>query len=93
MHTHPYEHLRRIVPADLEIHEVTTGVSLSTGTSPTTESITSLNPEINPEKYEHPCQAWAVILFFLASLSGDWLIDEIISIVHQTLGHPQQDNS
>jgi hypothetical protein len=28
--------------------------SLSTGTSPTTESIVSLNPEINLGKCEHP---------------------------------------
>jgi len=39
---HPYEH--------------TTGVSLSTGTSPTTESIVPLNSKINPEKYEHMYQ-------------------------------------
>ena len=26
------------------------------GTSPTTERIASLNPVINPEKYEYPCQ-------------------------------------
>jgi len=26
------------------------------GTSPTIESITSLNPEINPVKYKHSCQ-------------------------------------
>ena len=51
-----YEHLRRTEPADLEIHKVTTGTSLSTETSPTTESIAPLNPGINPEKYEHPCQ-------------------------------------
>jgi hypothetical protein len=50
-----YEHLRRTEPADLEIHEVTTGTSLS-GTSPTTENIASLNSGINPEKWEHPCQ-------------------------------------
>jgi hypothetical protein len=43
-------------PANLENHEVTTGVSLSTGTSPTIESITLLIPRINPEKYEHPYQ-------------------------------------
>jgi hypothetical protein len=43
-------------PVDLEIHEVTTGASLSTGTSPTTESIAPLKPRINPEKCEHPCQ-------------------------------------
>jgi hypothetical protein len=24
--------------------------------SPTTENIALLNPKINPEKYEHPCQ-------------------------------------
>jgi hypothetical protein len=32
-----YEHLRRTEPADHEIHEVTTSVSMSIGTSPTTE--------------------------------------------------------
>jgi hypothetical protein len=41
---------------DLKIHEVTTDASLSMRTSPTTESIAPLNPKINPEKYEHPCQ-------------------------------------
>jgi hypothetical protein len=51
-----YEHLRRTELVDLEIHEVSTGASLSTETSPTTESIVPLNPEINPEKYDHPCQ-------------------------------------
>ena len=48
-----YEHLRRTMPTDLEIHEVTTGASLSTGTY---ESMSLLNPEINLEKCEHPCQ-------------------------------------
>jgi hypothetical protein len=43
-------------PANLKIHEVTIGASLSTGTSPTTESVAPLNPEISSEKYEHPCQ-------------------------------------
>jgi hypothetical protein len=37
-----YEYLRRIKPADFEIHEVTTNGSLSTGTSSTTESIAPL---------------------------------------------------
>jgi hypothetical protein len=54
--TYPYKHLRRTEPVDLEIYEVTTGASLSTGTSPTTESIAPLNPEINSRKCEHPCQ-------------------------------------
>jgi hypothetical protein len=49
------KHLRKTEPADFEIHEVTTDTSMSTGTSFTTESITPLNSEINPEKYEHPC--------------------------------------
>jgi hypothetical protein len=60
------EHIRKIVPAHLEIDEITTtGASLfeidevttgaSLSTSPTTESTTSLNPEINPEKCKHPC--------------------------------------
>jgi hypothetical protein len=52
----PYKHLRMTEPADLGIHEVTTGASLSTGTSPTNESIAPLNPGINPEKCEHTCQ-------------------------------------
>jgi hypothetical protein len=43
-------------PVDLEIHEATTGTSLSSGTSPTTKSIPPLNPGINPGKYEHPYQ-------------------------------------
>ena len=43
-------------PTDLEIHEVTTGTSLSTGMLPTTESIAPLNLRITPGKYEHPCQ-------------------------------------
>ena len=54
--TLPYEHLRRTEPADLEIHEVTMDVSLSTETSLTTESIAPLNLGINPGKYEHPYQ-------------------------------------
>jgi len=54
--TLPYEHLRRTEPADLEIHEVTMDASLSTETSPTTESIALLNLGINPEKCELPCQ-------------------------------------
>jgi hypothetical protein len=51
-----YEHLRRTELADLEIHELTIGISLSTGTSPITESIAPLNPRINLKKYKHPCQ-------------------------------------
>jgi hypothetical protein len=51
-----YEYIKETEPADLGIHEVTTGVVLSMETSPTTESIALLNPEINPEKHEHPCQ-------------------------------------
>jgi hypothetical protein len=46
----------RVGPANLEIDEVTTGASLSTSTSSTTESIASLNPKINPKKCKHPCQ-------------------------------------
>jgi hypothetical protein len=53
---YPYEHLRRTALADLEIHEVTTGTSLSTGTSSTIESIAPLNPRINLGKYEHTYQ-------------------------------------
>ena len=44
------------MPTHLEIDEVTTGVSLSTETSPTIESTTPLNPKINAEKYKHLCQ-------------------------------------
>jgi len=51
--TLPYEHLGRTEPVDHEIHEVTTGASLSTGRSPATESIAPLNSEINLGKYEH----------------------------------------
>jgi hypothetical protein len=60
--SHLYEHTYTnltyisIASAHLEIDGVTIGVSLSTETSPTTESTTPLNPEINLEKYEHPCQ-------------------------------------
>jgi hypothetical protein len=49
------EHFQRTEPADLEIHEVTTGAFLSMETSSITESIAPLNPQIKPEKYEHPC--------------------------------------
>jgi hypothetical protein len=52
---YPYEHLRRTALANLEIYEVTTDASLSTGTLPVTESIAPLNHEINIEKYEYPC--------------------------------------
>jgi hypothetical protein len=38
-------------PVDLKIHEITTGISLSMKTSPTTENIVPLNPGINSEKY------------------------------------------
>ena len=51
--TYPYEHLQKTVSAHLEIDEDTTGVSLSTETSHNTESITPLNPRINPEKYKY----------------------------------------
>jgi hypothetical protein len=51
-----HEHLRRTEPTDLEIHEVTTGVSLSMGTSLTTKSIALINSEINSGKYEQPWQ-------------------------------------
>jgi hypothetical protein len=54
--TNPYEHLRRTESIDFEFHEVSTGASLLTGTSPATASIALLNPEINLRKYEHPCQ-------------------------------------
>jgi hypothetical protein len=54
--TYLYKHIRRTKPTDLEIHKVTTGASLSTGTSPTTETIKPINLGINSEKYEHPYQ-------------------------------------
>jgi hypothetical protein len=41
-----YEHLRRLRRQILEIDDVTTGASLSTGMASTTESITPLNPKI-----------------------------------------------
>ena len=41
---------------DLEIYEVTTAISLSTGMSCTTKSIASINVRINQEKYKHTCQ-------------------------------------
>jgi hypothetical protein len=50
---YPYKHLRRTEPADHEIHEVTSGASMSTGMSPTTKSITPFNPGINLGKCEH----------------------------------------
>jgi len=54
MHTHDLRlwNLWKTEPAHLEINEIITGVSLSTGTSFTTKRIALLNPE----KYEHPCQ-------------------------------------
>uniref|UniRef100_A0A0A9FJ55 Uncharacterized protein n=1 Tax=Arundo donax TaxID=35708 RepID=A0A0A9FJ55_ARUDO len=66
MHTYPYEgtnahtlysykHLRK-TELELEIDEVTIGVSLSTNTSSTTEKIAPLILRINPRKYEHPCR-------------------------------------
>ena len=44
--SYPYEHLRRLSRQILEIGEVTTGASLSTRTSSTTECTTPLNPRI-----------------------------------------------
>lgn len=35
-HTHTHTHLQETEPANLEIDEITTDISLSTGTSPTT---------------------------------------------------------
>jgi hypothetical protein len=58
-HTHtlyPYEHLWRTESVDLEVDEVTTDVSLLTGTSPTIEKIASVNLKINLGKCKHPCQ-------------------------------------
>ena len=43
---YPYEHLQRSSRQILEIDEVTTCASLSTGTSPTTECTMPLNPRI-----------------------------------------------
>jgi hypothetical protein len=51
-----YEHLRNTVTTHLEIDEVITGASLSTGTSPTAKNTTPLNSGINLEKCEHLCQ-------------------------------------
>jgi hypothetical protein len=45
----------RVRPTNFEIDQVTTDVSLSTATLPTT-SIVPLNLRINWEKWEHPCQ-------------------------------------
>ena len=59
------------MPKHLEIDEVTTDASLSTGTSPTTESITSLNP-VEKRKHEHKLDApsWLLVqpsrLFIIA---------------------------
>ena len=41
-----------IEPANLEIHEVITGVSPSTGHRLPLESIAPLNPRIKPKKYD-----------------------------------------
>jgi hypothetical protein len=49
-----YEHLRRTETTYLEVDEVTTGASLLTDTSPTTESIAPLNPD----KCKHQCQVF-----------------------------------
>jgi hypothetical protein len=51
-----YEQRRRTEPTDHEIHEVTVGVSLSTGASPTTKNIAPLNHGINLGKRERLCQ-------------------------------------
>jgi hypothetical protein len=53
---YPYDHLRITEPTDLEVDEVTTGASLLTGTSPTTERIAPDNSRINPRKCKRPCQ-------------------------------------
>jgi hypothetical protein len=81
MHSHPYEHtyvkhylyehLRKTVPTNLEIHKVTTDALLSMRTLPTTESIAPLNPRINPEKYEHQSSflpRWNLIFFYQPSM-------------------------
>ena len=49
-----YEHLRRLSRQILEIDEVTTRASLSTGTSPTTECTMLLNPRIFAPKGVEP---------------------------------------
>ena len=46
MKTLPYEYFRRLTRQILEIDEVTIDASLSTGTSPTIECTTLLNPRI-----------------------------------------------
>ena len=43
---YPYEHLKTLSRQILEINEVTTGASLSTGTSPTTKCTTPLHHRI-----------------------------------------------
>jgi hypothetical protein len=55
------EHAHTLTPMNtrtqtLPLWAPPTGASLSTETSPTTESIAPLNPVINSEKCEHPCQ-------------------------------------
>jgi hypothetical protein len=51
--TPSYGHLQKTKPVDLKIHEVTTGASLSTGTSSTAESIAPLNPGIQKNASIH----------------------------------------
>jgi hypothetical protein len=46
----------QVGPTNLEIDKVTTGVSLPTDMSSTTESVAPLNHGINPKKYENLCQ-------------------------------------
>ena len=69
MYTHPlwthickpytYEYLQRLSRQILEIDEVTTCASLWTGTSPTTESTTPLNPIIfDPTRTTGVTEAW-----------------------------------
>jgi hypothetical protein len=52
-----YEHLRRTKPIDLKVVEITTGLSLLTGTLPTTKKITLNNSKINSNKYKHQYQS------------------------------------
>ena len=66
-----------------------TGVSLLTGTLPTTESIMPLNPRINPGKYEHPCKSWIWIRVGRTQLADIWSVHPLslieLCILHQLI--------
>jgi hypothetical protein len=55
---YPYEHLWITELTDLEIHEITTGASLSTGRHLPLKlwKYSAVKSWKNPEKYEHSCQ-------------------------------------